>query len=235
MRLKQSEKYTLDDVINMSIKAALFDVHTVIPAEVLSYDPIKQQAQVKISINRVVNETEVEYPILDGIQVIFPRSGAHGITFPLEKGDGVLLLFSERSLERWRTTGPGNPPYDARRFDLNDAVAIPGMFPTAGIMVPPPVKATEVRGKKVFVGDPKQFITPFLTVPATPVPGTLTCTEPTEVTVAQLDLVGVLSVFMELMLKASYGGAPTTGGGGIDTITKPVLTQLISDLNNLKV
>ena len=219
----------------MSISDYLFDVHTAIPAEVLSYDPLKQQVQAKISINRVVNEEEIEYPILDGIQVIFPRGGSYGITFPLVKGDGVLLLFSERSLERWRTTGNGYPPYDARRFDLNDAVAIPGMFPTAGLMVPPPVKATEVRGKKVFVGDPLQFLTPV--APLAPVPQTVLPgpAAPTPPPTAQLDLVAVIDRFMSLMSNANYGGLVNTGGGGMDAGTTAEIAALQADLAKLKV
>lgn len=230
----QSEKYSLVDVMNLAILAGKIDQHTAIPGEVISYDPVKQTVQVKVSIDREIAGEQIAYPILDGIAVIFPRSGSHGISFPLEKGDGVILLFSERSLESWRTRGSGYPPYDSRKFDLNDAVAIPGMFPTAGLMVPPPVKATEIRGKKVFVGDPLQFITPVATVGAAP-PGTLPCAVPTTIPLGQLDLVTILETFMTLMLNAAYGGAPTTGGGGIDTQTLAALQGLITDIGKLKV
>lgn len=230
----QSEKYTLVDVINLAILAGKIDQHTAIPGEVISYDPVKQTVQVKISIDRQIAGEQIAYPILDGISVIFPRSGSHGISFPLEKGDGVILLFSERSLESWRTRGGGYPPYDSRKFDLNDAVAIPGMFPTAGVMVPPPVNATEIRGKKVFIGDPKQVMTP-ITIVGTPLPGVLPATGDTEVLVQPLDLVAVVETLISLVSGAAYSGAPSSGGGGIDVATALALGTLLTDIGKLKV
>lgn len=147
-----SEEYSLLDAIDIAIKAAQLDTHTAIPAEVISYDSKKQTVQVQISIDRSVNGKQIKYPILEEIGVVFPRSAKGGITFPLAKGDGVLLVFSERSLEAWKS-GNGKVPLDGRKFDINDAVAIPGLFNKAGAMSPPPANGTDVRGDKILIGN----------------------------------------------------------------------------------
>ena len=63
------------------------------------------------------------------VPVLFPRSRKAAVTFPLEKGDTVLLVFAERSLDEWIEKG-GNKvsPEDPRRHDMSDAIAIPGCF-----------------------------------------------------------------------------------------------------------
>jgi hypothetical protein len=48
---------------------------------------------------------------------------------PLTRGDYVLLVFCERSIDAWLSIGGIVDPDDYRKFDLSDAVAIPGLFP----------------------------------------------------------------------------------------------------------
>jgi len=40
----------------------------------------------------------------------------------------VLLIFSERSLERWLSVGGVVEPGSNRKFDISDCIAIPGLF-----------------------------------------------------------------------------------------------------------
>lgn len=42
----------------------------------------------------------------------------------MKAGDGVLLVFSQRSIENWLDGSKGSPD-DPRMFDLSDAFAIP--------------------------------------------------------------------------------------------------------------
>lgn len=230
-----NESAELDDIIQGYIRMNQLELNTAIPGTITEYDALLQTCSVQPSIKRrrLDGETFSRKEISE-VPVVFPRSKTGGISFPLSAGDGVLLVFSQRSIEEWGVTGDETATQDTRLHNISDAIAIPGLFSLAGAMVPPQEDATEVRGEKIFVGDPLQFLTPFVTVPASPVPGTLTSTMPTEVVVAKLDIVNILAVFMELMLNASYGGAPNTGGGGIDTTTKPALKGLLEDLEKLK-
>src|SRR5690606_33082216 len=54
-------------------------------------------------------------------------SGGFRVTFPVDAGDEVLLIFSESALDAWLTYGGEVDPVDDRRFSLSDAIAIPGL------------------------------------------------------------------------------------------------------------
>ena len=104
-------------------------VHTCIPGIVNKYDPSGPTVEATIAIKKELEDgTILEAPMVVAVPVIFPRTNRCHITFPLEKGDGVLLLFSERSIEEYCQNGTVNAPQDLRRFDITDAVAIPGFF-----------------------------------------------------------------------------------------------------------
>ena len=230
-----SKTYTLHEVIKLGVESSMVEKHTALPGEIQSYNSSLQTAQIRISINRKIDGESIEFPILDDVPVCFPRSKGSGINFPLASGDSVLLIFNERNIDRWRSFGSGQEPTDSRKFDVNDAVALPGFFPLKNVMIPPPISgATELRGEKIFLGDPASTITPVATV-GTVGPGTLVCAAPTVVPVGQLDLVTVVETFMKLMVNAAYGHpGPTPAGGGVDSQTKTALDNLISDISKLK-
>ncbi|NJR73231.1 MAG: hypothetical protein HC773_05165 [Scytonema sp. CRU_2_7] len=120
---------TLDEVLSTKIKRYFDDVHTCIPGRFEKYDYKTQSAQVKPLIKKVYLDGSVlVLPVIASVPVIFPRTAQSGITFPINKGDKCLILFTERSLERWRLSGNDSEPGDRRRYDLSDAVAIPGLF-----------------------------------------------------------------------------------------------------------
>ena len=68
----------------------------------------------------------LDAPVIAGIPVAFPSGdgGSASVTFPIKVGDGVLLSFSSRQIDDWMTGGDSQDP---RRFDLTDAMAIPGL------------------------------------------------------------------------------------------------------------
>ena len=124
-----AEKTTLNDAIVTTFDSLLSAVHTSLPGRIEKYDYKKQQAEVKPLVKKKFIDGEVmELPVLVNVPVVFPRTKKSGITFPLATGDGVLLIFAERSLERWYSTGEDSEPGDRRKFDMSDAIAIPGCF-----------------------------------------------------------------------------------------------------------
>lgn len=227
-----SSKYSLADVIKMAIESDKVDNHTALPAEVISFDSTLGVCSALISINRVVDDTEFEFPVLEGIPVVFPASASAGFTFTLAKGDGVLLIFSERNLDKWKSFGAGFPPVDSRFFDISGAVAIPGLNHKLSPRVPPQADATEMRGKKVFIGDPLQILTPL--PPAVGIDPGAGAGGGTAGVVGQLDLLGVVAALIDIVTGSTYG-IPGTGGGGISASSVTALGSIKSDLDKLKV
>jgi hypothetical protein len=120
---------TLAQAIANTFEALMSEIHTCLPGSVESYDYKTQKATVKPLIRKkYLDGASVEIPPLTNVPVIFPRTKKAGITFPISKGDGVLIVFAERSLERWYGTGEVSDPGDQRKFDLSDAVAIAGLY-----------------------------------------------------------------------------------------------------------
>lgn len=125
-----SEKSTLTSAIENTIRTLLAsEVHTCLPGRIETYEFKKQRATVKPLIKKKYLDGDIqELPVLTNVPVVFPRTKKSGITFPLVRGDGVLIAFSERALERWKSSGRDAEPGDPRKFDLSDGVAIPGLF-----------------------------------------------------------------------------------------------------------
>lgn len=122
-----SETPTLAQVILEAIESRLVDLHTAIPGIVDSYDAATQTASVKPCIKRKYSDGSiVDLPVINKVPVVIPSGGGFFASFPIQKNDSVLLVFSERSLEYWKETGGVVNPGDPRKFHIADAFAIPG-------------------------------------------------------------------------------------------------------------
>src|SRR5690606_25141985 len=120
---------SLTDAVKYAIDFNLANVHTCLPAQIISYDYQKKKAQVKPVISkRWTDGNFSEMPIINGVPVIFPSSGGASLTFPVKEGDFCLLVFAERNIDLWKTEGRQNP-MDSRKFNLSDAIAIMGITP----------------------------------------------------------------------------------------------------------
>jgi len=121
---------TLTDVLGNHTKSVLSSLYTVIPGIIEDYDATGPSATIKLSIRRVFSDGSSlpSVPIYK-VPVCFPRSQDAAISWPLRSGDSVLVLFSQRSLDDWANGSDDTAPLDPRTFDINDAIALPGIFP----------------------------------------------------------------------------------------------------------
>lgn len=121
---------TLEEVLDDAIQDALLCVYTNMPAVVESYDPAKQTITARPAIKRTGADGVVsDRPLIENVPVIFPRGKKSSMTWPLQKGDPVTLVFSMRSLDVWKSKGGAVDPQDFRKFHITDAMAIPGGSP----------------------------------------------------------------------------------------------------------
>ena len=121
---------TFADVLQQAVDSILSTVHTCLPGKIEKYDYETQKADVKPLLKRKFEDGDIiELPVLTDVPVIMPRSSKASIMFPIKKGDLVLLLFSERAIGDWLINGGLVDPISSRRFDLSDAIAIPGLYP----------------------------------------------------------------------------------------------------------
>lgn len=129
--MTDQEAPSLSDILNTAIRYNLSNVHTSFPGKVLEYSAGNQKANIQPLIKKVYMDKRVEsYPVLTNVPVVFPRTANSIISLPIKKGDLVLVIITERSIDQWlEKTGEESEPVSNRRFDLSDAVAIPGLYP----------------------------------------------------------------------------------------------------------
>jgi hypothetical protein len=65
--------------------------------------------------------------VIVDVPVVFPSSKNYALTFPIEQGDEVLLVFSQRSLDNWFARGGPQEQSDRRYHHPADAIAVVGL------------------------------------------------------------------------------------------------------------
>lgn len=124
---------TLAHLLKTAIEHRLLDVHTALIAKVERYDAEQQLVDVAPVLKRSIKTLDGEWaheflPVLCDVPVLFPRAGGFFLSFPIQAGDFVQLIFNEASIEAWLTDkAPG--ALCSQRFSLEGAVALPGVFP----------------------------------------------------------------------------------------------------------
>ena len=125
---------SLSNAIQLGIDSALKELHTCLPAEVISFNAAEQTADLQISIKRKIGSELVLLPVLKSVPIRYQRSSTYSITFPLEVGDHVMVIFCERSIDTWLEQGGIKEPSDIRKHDLSDAFATPMMYPKPDVI-----------------------------------------------------------------------------------------------------
>lgn len=117
------------EAITRVLDNKLRNTFNALPAKIETYDETKQLASVKPLLNRKLkDESELILPVINNVPVIFPRTANAIISLPIAVGDKVLLVFADRSLDEWLSSGNEVFPADNRMHDLSDAIALPGLY-----------------------------------------------------------------------------------------------------------
>jgi hypothetical protein len=69
------------------------------------------------------------YPQLTGLPVFTVQGGGVGAVMPVKIGDGCLVVFSDRALDSWFTTGQAAPLPSLRMHNITDGIALVGLNP----------------------------------------------------------------------------------------------------------
>ena len=143
---------TLAQAFDTFVQKRVRGVMTSCPGRIESYDVAKQKASVQPLI-------ELEYtgpdgsrkterlPVIQGVPVMFG-----GMTYPLSKGDTVLITFCQSSIDKWLVTGGIVDPLDDRHHDINDAVCFPGLRPFSSPWDQAAEGATVIPGDDIRLG-----------------------------------------------------------------------------------
>ena len=124
---------SLQEVLTSAFDYSTANVYTSIPGivvSVVSMDTLTVNVQPTINIRSEDNMVIAERPPILNVPVQMPISQEGGLTFPLQAGSLVMLVFSMRGLDAWKSSnGYPTTPLDMRKFDIRDCVAIPCIYP----------------------------------------------------------------------------------------------------------
>ena len=93
---------TLVLLIKRLIRSALLRTHTCMPGVVVSFDRDTRTANVQPAPQRkLVGQDWSDMQNITNCPVSYPSGGGFGMTWDLEQGDPVMLIFAERNLVGW--------------------------------------------------------------------------------------------------------------------------------------
>ena len=125
---------TISTAVHFAFNQWMKDVYTAMPGVVVSYDAATQRAVVRGALALVLTDgSRRARPEIADVPVVFPSGGGYSLIVPLEAGDPVLLVFSQRGLTAWKTAYRDAVPDVGHYFDAEDAVAIPGFGKVGGV------------------------------------------------------------------------------------------------------
>lgn len=129
----------LADVIREAIDSHSLRLHTALPGVIKEWDATTQTASVLPAVQTSVRDLKGRHifetlPLIYDVPVMFPRTLAGYITFPVQVEDTGLLIFPELDPGQWRYSDPSAAPRsagDQRRHDISGAVFVPGLYQNA--------------------------------------------------------------------------------------------------------
>lgn len=119
---------SLSDVLDVAQQDFALALNCVKIGQIQSFDVAKKTATIQILFTRVLPDESIQsYPLLVDCPVFTLQGGGGGIQFPIVAGDQCLVLFADRNIDAWFTTGNEQPPLTPRTHDLSDGIALVGL------------------------------------------------------------------------------------------------------------
>lgn len=115
--------------IENTIKESIYEIHTALPGTISKFDPASGMATIKPSGTMAMkNGQRLKYPSIVKVPVVFPQAGGQDtvIAYPVKPGDGCVIIICENDLKPWMSHGKDTE--SDMKFDLTNAVCIPGLF-----------------------------------------------------------------------------------------------------------
>jgi len=114
--------------IKQAIRANNFGTHTATLARVESFDPETMLASVQPLVRMTGPDGEaVSMPVIERVPVATIRARGFTVRAPYGRGDIVLVVFCERSIDTVLISGREEAPAHTRDHALDDAVIIGGI------------------------------------------------------------------------------------------------------------
>jgi len=148
----------LNEVLQDQVLEALAKTHTATVGRVVKVNATT--IDVQPVINLVFNGEDLTPPVFAEVPPVFMQGGSSYTAHPIAVGDYALMIFAERSFDRWYAGSDGVRPPELRMHDYSDGFAIVGINPASkAIEIPTVIKQvgdTDQTGDYVHVGNRTQ-------------------------------------------------------------------------------
>jgi len=117
----------LDDVL-VELKTEIFSTMNCI--QIGKIEKVNSNQTVEISLQvkrRVSGDKTADYPLLVDCPYFVLQGGGAYLDMPIVKGDYALVLFNDRNIDTWWSTGNVKEPFDRRKHNLSDGIALIGL------------------------------------------------------------------------------------------------------------
>jgi hypothetical protein len=127
----------LEDVLDVFGRWLKTNLHCIKIGTIQSIDYTKMTATIQIVFQQSLRDgTYQTIPALTDCPVFTPQGGGFSLQFPIQKGDTAIVLFADRNIDNWFTSGGVQVPADGRLHSLSDAIAIVGLNSLASPLTP---------------------------------------------------------------------------------------------------
>lgn len=142
----------LPDVARALKRDVFRSLNCVRVGRISSFDGTKKTAAIAIMGKRVLASGGFsDYPPLIDVPVVTLQGGGAVLQLPVASGDFCVVLFSDRDIDAWFTSGSATPPATDRAHDFSDGLAIVGLNPLSnpGAVTPADEAGLVYGGAKV--------------------------------------------------------------------------------------
>lgn len=124
----------LDDIFAESRNSLLANINCIQIGKIEKVNN-NQTVEIMIQVKRRVSGTEIaDYPILVDCPYIVLQGGGAYLDFPIAVGDYCIVLFNDRNIDNWWSTGNVKEPADKRKHSLSDGMALIGVNPDSNFL-----------------------------------------------------------------------------------------------------
>ena len=132
-KIDQTNPPNFSDVLKELKRDIFVSMNCVQIGEIQSFDKNDQTASIQISLKQVVDKeadgTKIikEKPVLLKCPVVNLTGGSAYLSMPITAGDTCIVLFNDREIDNWFTSGGIQTPQTERAHDISDGLAIVGI------------------------------------------------------------------------------------------------------------
>jgi len=126
-----NEKITVADLVDASKRDINMNLNSHAIAIVESFNAQEQTITAKIAYKKTYLEDGkrvlIDYPLLVDCPAVVLSGGAFSVKMPIKKGDECIILFNDRAIDTWFTSGQVTNLPSSRLHSLADGIALVGL------------------------------------------------------------------------------------------------------------